>query len=124
MNLPTSQPPEGDLTSLSLISKASERREIDRSIVDKALVRQIAQDLPLFYDKLKTVALTAEHDSDAVSALKTLIDRAAGKTSQDVNLHATLGVFQLPQEEVVSRIASLRENRGGANLTQEAQNLE
>lgn len=120
MALPPAQSEPAEIADLSLISSSAARKEVDKSLIDKALVREIAQDLPVFYDRAKEIALHAEHDSDSVAMLKTLFDRAAGKTTQDVNFHGSLGFYQLPQEEVAKRIESLRLQRDGSS---EAQNL-
>lgn len=108
MNLPQVSEPVPDL---SVIKDSAARDNVDKALVDKALVRAIAKDLPTLYDRAVDIALTAEHDSDSVAMLKTLFDRAAGKASQDVNFHGSLGVYQLPPEEVAKRIESLRLKR-------------
>lgn len=120
MNLPDVVPQEGlkTLDDLSVMASGKNAADLDKALVSKALMLRIAQDLPDFYEKLSAIAISAEHESDSVAALKLLLDRVAGKASQDVNLNATLGVYQLSQEEIASRLSSLRAKRDSAVLSE------
>lgn len=108
MSLPPAKSEPSPLADLSVVSNVAQRAEVDKAIIDKALVREVAKDLPIFYERAKQIALTAEHDSDSVATLKMLFERAAGKPAQDVNLNGSLGVYQLPPAEVAQRVESLR----------------
>jgi hypothetical protein len=65
----------------SLISLPSERKKLDRSILDKRLSLAVAKDLPLLYDRIRAIALEGE-DAEALKAISLLMDRLLGKPTE------------------------------------------
>lgn len=105
MLLPSSLPQPPDETLMGLQAA----RTTDKSLIDRAITRELVSDLPAFLSELKAIALSPDSkDSDKLSALIQILDRAAGKPSQTLNHTGVVGNYQIPQEEVERRLAHLR----------------
>lgn len=98
--------PEDD--TLLTLSRAA---TLDKALINRALTREIVPHLPAIVDRLTDIATHAEKDSDALSASAYLLDRVAGKPTQQVETSGTLGLYAIPAEEVQARLAHLREKK-------------
>jgi len=105
MLLPQVLPPPKDQTLLG-ISKA---KEIDKSLIDRELTRELVSDLPSLIAEMKAIALSPDSkDSDKLTALINIFDRVAGKPTQTVHHSGSVGSWQIPPDEVERRLAHLR----------------
>lgn len=84
-----------------LIQNASQRKAVDKALVEKAVTIRILDELPAVLDNALQLALTSESDSVRLDATKYLIDRVAGKTVdrvQSVSISATLSADQVKEK--------------------------
>lgn len=83
-------------------------KAIDKAIVDRAVTARIIEILPDLLARAKEIALTSESDDSSLSALKYLIDRAAGKAVETVKHTGAITQIHTTPEEVRERLAHLR----------------
>lgn len=99
------------IAPLSVVDLPSSRKKLDRAIADKRLALQVVEDLPVFYSRLKQVALEGT-DKDAVSSITYLLDRLLGKIPAAVTEVNTQINIQnnnlLSPEDLRERISRLR----------------
>lgn len=83
------------LPSSSLVTLPSERKKLDRAVLDKRLSLAIAKDLPSLYERMRAIALTGE-DAESLKAIALLIDRLLGKPTerQEISLQTSGAAIQ------------------------------
>lgn len=90
-----------------IIEEVSSSKRVDKALLDQAVTREIAKRLPAYLATLDDLAMQADSESVRLSAVQYAIDRLAGKPTQLTESKSTILHVNIPQEEVLRRLAHL-----------------
>ena len=107
MHLPTTLAPP-PIVPEPLILGVSASKNVDKFIIDKALTLKTLDSIDIFFARLSELALSSDSDSVSLDAIKYLLDRAAGKSAQQVAHSGAIAHVLVSADDVRERLAHLK----------------